>query len=87
MCFANEDIQLFDNLIRPLELHGEPNELWNDRCDYTNLDECENMNVNSMNLVVLQLNIRSLLAHQCELLSLLDQLQKKELSSGHNSTV
>ena len=41
--------------------------LWTDRCDYIDLEKCDNLNNNNMNLIVLQLNIRSLLVHQDEL--------------------
>ena len=50
--------------------------LWTDKCDYIDVDKCDNLNTNNMNLIVLQLNIRSLLAHQTELRNLLCCLEK-----------
>ena len=52
-----------------------------DRCDYIDVEKCANLNTNNMNLIVLQLNIRSLLTHQEDLRNLLSCLEK------HNSTV
>ena len=67
--------------MRPLELHNTHNSLWNDRCDYIELESCSNMNKNNMNLIVLQLNIRSLISHQQDLCAMLGNLRNK------NSTV
>ena len=39
------------------------------KCDYVELDKCVNLNPNNYNLIVMQLNIRSLLSHQEDLLS------------------
>ena len=50
------------------------NTLWNDKCDYVEIEGTANLNPNNYNLSVLQLNIRSLLAHQQELKYLLTQL-------------
>ena len=50
------------------------NTLWNDKCDYVEIDGTANLNPNNYNLSVLQLNIRSLLAHQQELKHLLTKL-------------
>ena len=51
---------------------------WNDKCDYVDMEMCNNLNPNNYNLLVLQLNI-SVLAHQHELKQLLLVLEKKEL--------
>ena len=51
--------------------------LWNDKCDYYNMDKCDNLNPNGYNFIVLQLNIRSLLSHQNELQELLNKLENK----------
>ena len=77
MCFANEDIQIFDNLMQPYKLNNCDKSLWNDHCDYVDIDECQNINNNNMNLITLQLNIRSLLSHQSDLVSLLSALDQK----------
>ena len=76
-----DNTKLYDELMRPLELTNLDRSLWTDRCDYVDIQKCTNLNTNNMNLIVLQLNIRSLLAHQAELRSLLSCLEKR------NSTV
>ena len=80
MCIRPNDTQLFDNLIQPLELNNRDKSLWNDRCDYVDLDHCDNFNINNQNLITLQLNIRSLLSHQSELKELLHKLDQKNSS-------
>ena len=76
MCVGNSDIKLYDELMQPLEWNAMDKSLWTDRCDYIDLEKCVNLNNNNMNLIVLQLNIRSLLAHQDELKDLLFYLDK-----------
>ena len=51
--------------------------LLNDKCDYTEVESCLNLNPNNYNLLTLQLNVRSLLAHQHELNKLLCALEKR----------
>ena len=51
--------------------------LWNDKCDYIELDHCTNLNQNNYNLITMQLNIRGILAHQQELCQLLRDLERK----------
>ena len=46
-----------DALDRPIELDKLDNTLWNDKCDYIDLDHCVNLNPNNYNLVIMQLNI------------------------------
>ena len=53
------------------------NSLWNDKCDYIKRDKCKNLKPNDYNLIVLQLNIRSILSHPTELKQLLRALEKK----------
>ena len=53
------------------------NTLWNDKCDYIDIEGTANLNPNNYNLSVLQLNIRSLLAHQQELKHLITQLSER----------
>ena len=55
------------------------NTLWNDKCHYVEIEGTANLNPNNYNLSVLQLNIRSLLAHQQELKYLLTQLLEHTL--------
>ena len=77
MCVHNVQHKLFDNLQRPLELNSLDRNLWNDKCDYADLNECLNLNPNNHNLIVLQLNIRSILTHQDDLKRLLNKLENK----------
>ena len=65
-----------DNLNRPIHYTELDNSLWNDKCDYVKTDGVSNLNPHNYNLAVLQLNIRSLIAHQHELILLLNSLTK-----------
>ena len=56
----------FDNMDRSL---------WNDKCDYYDMDKCDNLNPNGYNFIVL--NIRNLLSHQNKLKELLNKLENK----------
>ena len=67
-------MQKKDELKRPMICDELDNTLWNDKCDYVEIEGTANLNPNNYNLSVLQLNIRSLLAHQQELKYLLTQL-------------
>ena len=80
MCLWKSDITLYDNLKRPLPLDDTPTELWSDKCDYVDLDECNDCNPKGYNFIVLQLNIRSILANQMELKMLLNTLKNKILN-------
>ena len=72
-----EEQKLFDDLMRLLELDNKDKVLWNDKCDYYQIEKCNNLNPEYFNLVVLQLNIRSILAHEMELKCLLHNLDKR----------
>ena len=78
MCFSNVDTTLYDSLLRPLEQTNTDNPLWSDKCDYIDPHNCSNLNPDGYNLTILQLNIRSLLAHQADLKLLLNLLDKKK---------
>ena len=67
MCFTKIDNRLFDSLNRPLELSRTDESLWSDKCDYLDRNSCNELNPENYNLVVMQLNIGNLLAHQTEL--------------------
>ena len=71
------DSTLMDNLLRSRDLEELDSTLWNDKCDYMELDHCINLNPNNYNLIVLQLNIRSLIAHQSELKQLIQTTEHK----------
>ena len=81
MCFTKINSHLFDSLNRPLEFSINDDSLWSDKCDYLDPTNCNDLNPENYNLVIMQLNIRSLLAHQTELRDLLQILSNK------NSTV
>ena len=70
-----------DQLGCPINNTDLTESLWNDKCDYLHIDQCKNLNPNKYNMNIIQLNIRSLLAHQHELKDLLQQLHNK------NSTI
>ena len=81
MCFSKSDVPiLFDKLGRPLDLHGLNQTLWNDKCDYLELDQIQNLNLQDKNLTILQLNIRSLINKQQELNHMLNKLAMKKKS-------
>ena len=75
MCFSKSNTAiLFDNLGRPLDHDNTNQALWNDKCDYLELEEILNLNPKENNLTMLQLNIRSMLGKQNELNSILNTL-------------
>ena len=77
MCTTKNKDEQKDKLNRPLDLDEVDESLWNDKCDYLDLETCSNLNPNNYNLLVLQLNIRSLLVHQLELNQLIHKTEKK----------
>ena len=81
MCFSKNDITLCYDLPRPLELNNIDTSLWSDKCDYVDPSNCANLNPDNYNLVVLQLNVRSLPSHQSELWYTL------HLLTNRNSTI
>ena len=45
MCFDKAEVPtLFDNLGRPLEIANTDHTLWNDKCDYIQLQDARNYN-------------------------------------------
>ena len=70
-------IKTHDALDQPLNFDIIDKNLRNDNCDYVDLASCLNLNPNDFNLVVLQLNIRSLLSKQTELRQLIQDLENK----------
>ena len=77
MCLVEPNQKLFDDLLRPLELDTLDKSMWNDKCNYIDLEKCKTLNPQNFNLVVLQLNIRSLISIQIELKQLLRDLKTK----------
>ena len=80
MCFTKINNQLFDSLDRPLELNRTDESLWSDKCNYLDPNNCNNLNPENYNLIIMQLNIRSLLANQTELRELLQIMTNKNSS-------
>ena len=72
---------LEDSLHRSRDLRELDNALWNDKCDYMNIEKCANLNPNNYNLIVLQLNIHSLLSHQHDLSQQIRTTEKKNSRS------
>ena len=77
MCHDTDFLSIKDLLERPINHNELDNSLWNDKCDYIELDNCNNLNLDNYNLITMQLNIHSILAHQQELSQLLLTLEKK----------
>ena len=80
MCFSKTDIPHFDDLNRPMDNFLQHDSLWNDKCDYIQRDNCDNLNNGNYNLILLQLNICGLLSHQDDLKLLLHKLHRKNTS-------
>ena len=70
MCKTNGNLDT-DVLQRSQNQFELDESLWNDNCNYMEIETCSNLNPNNYNLLILQLNIRSILAHQHELKQLL----------------
>ena len=79
MCCNEKKEENNDSLNRPIDLSELDNTLWNDKRDYVELDHCQNLNPNNYDLIIMQLNIRNILAHQQELKQPLRSLEKKNL--------
>ena len=75
MCTFKISEKLHDDLMRPMNFDQTDEPLWNDKCDYIDPEECDNLNPNNLNLIVLQLNIHSIISHQIELVKLLTELE------------
>ena len=67
-----------DALLRSWDYNDLNASLWNDKCDYVELSECDNLNPNNYNLIVMHLNIRSVLSHQQELCQLIRTTERKK---------
>ena len=77
MCFNNIEKKLMDNLNWPLEIDTLNRNLWNDKWDYMNVEDCHNLNPDNFNFIVMQHNIQSILTKQSDLIQLLNSLQMK----------
>ena len=77
MCKQETHKKVNNNLDRPIITNGLDQSLWNDKCDYIDIESCKNLNPNNYNLAVMQINIRSILSKQVQLKQLLRQLENK----------
>ena len=77
MCFSKSSVKSNEELKRPLNFDSIDKSLWNNKCDYINLQNVKNLNPSGLNLVLLQLNIRSILSHVTELKMLIHILETK----------
>ena len=71
MCKSENGIKVTDILENPIITDNLDTILWSDKCDYIDIEDCANLNPNCYNLIVLQLNVRSLLSNQTALNQLL----------------
>ena len=76
-CVSQKVLSLYDNLSRPLEFTTIDKNIRSDKCNYVTPLDCDNLNPDDYNFVVLQLNIQSLLSHQSDLRRLLQILKNK----------
>ena len=59
MCKTDDVQDDFDVLKRSCKISELDDSLWNDKCDYVDIETCPNLNPNNYNLLALQLNIQS----------------------------
>ena len=64
MCWSKFEHKLYYGLMQPLEQNNLDKSLWNDKCDYTDITKCTNLNSNNYNFIIMQFNIRSLITCQ-----------------------
>ena len=64
MCCLSKFAKSHDELLRPLDNTFLDESLWNDKCDYIDLEKCIDLNSNNQNLILSHLNVRSLLSNQ-----------------------
>ena len=81
MCFSKHstDPPLFDNLNRPHSFSDSNWNLWNDNCDYVQVDELKDINQTANNMTVLQLNICGAVSKKSDLINLLDNCKKQNM--------
>ena len=77
MCNTETDSTQTDLLLRSGDYEELDGSLWNDKCNYIELEKCSNLNPTNYNLMVMQLNVRSLLSHQQKLHQLLRMTERK----------
>ena len=75
MCLSKFEQKNKDILERPLNLNSLDESFWNDKYDYLDPHSATNLNPSGLNLVILELNIRSILSHLSDLKQLLHVLE------------
>ena len=78
MCKSENGIKITDVLENPIITDNLDTILWSDKCNYIDIDDCVNLNLNCYNLIVLLLNVRSLLSNQTTLNQLLRDLENRK---------
>ena len=63
---------LFDNLYRLHQVNDINSNLWNDKCDYLELEDFKNLYPYEKNLLIIQLNICSAVSKKSELIDILN---------------
>ena len=53
MCHEDSCQEQTDAVDRQIELDELDNTLWNDKCDYIDLEHCVNLNLNNYNLIIM----------------------------------
>ena len=53
MCITTDQAGSNDVLNRPQDFSKADKTLWNDKCDYLDMDGCSNLNPNNYNLIAL----------------------------------
>ena len=77
MCCLSKFEKSHDELLCSCTNNSLDESLWSNKCNYIDLDSCNDLNPNGLNLVVCQLNIHSLLSNQDGIKQLLAQLKCK----------
>ena len=78
MCKFGNGIKVMDILENSVITDNLDSILWSDKFDYIDNEDCVNLNPNCYNLIVLQLNVRSLLSNQSTLNQLLRDLENRK---------
>ena len=78
MCKSGNGTKVMDILENSVITDNLDSVLWSDKCEYIDIEDCVNLNLNCYNLIVLQLNVRSLLSNQSALNQLLRDLENRK---------
>ena len=78
MCKFGNGTKVMDILENSIITDNLDSVLWSDKRDYIDIEDCVNLNSNCYNLIVMQLNVRSLLSNQSALNQLLRDLENRK---------